>query len=292
MSQYTVPPPSYGTYNKGSPESTPLVETSRTSERDPLLADSSGSVFDQPDANDVPDDFKYGTTVSESSPQIRKAFIRKVYIILLSQIISTVVVAGLLSQSKPVVEWVMSHLWAFFVPLIGTLVNLGLLHWKRHSHPWNFVLMCTSPCWKVLIIYSTEFSILTKNGTAYTLGIAVAFYENGAILQALLITVAVFIGLTVFTLQSKYDFSGLAPFLLAALIVLCTTSIVHFLVAPFNRTADIVYTVTGCLVFSACVVYDTYRINRRLSPDEFIQGAISLYLDFINLFLRILRLGR
>jgi hypothetical protein len=35
------------------------------------------------------------------------------------------------------------------------------------------------------IIYSTEFSILTKNGTAYTLGIAVAFYENGAILQAL-----------------------------------------------------------------------------------------------------------
>jgi hypothetical protein len=80
------------------------VETSRTSERDPLLADSSGSVFDQPDANDVPDDFKvsplhniiearvfydvqYGTTVSESSPQIRKAFIRKVYIILLSQIV-------------------------------------------------------------------------------------------------------------------------------------------------------------------------------------------------------------
>ncbi|KAJ6533095.1 UPF0005-domain-containing protein [Mycena capillaripes] len=278
MSQYPVPPPSYGTYNKGSPESTPLVETSRTSETDPLLAGSShssGAVFDQLDAGDVPDDFKYGTTVSDSSPQIRKAFIRKVYTILLSQIFATVVVAGFLSQSKPVLDWVINHLWAFFVPLVGTMVNLGLLYWKRHSHPWNFVLMGT-------------FTLLE----AYTLGIAVAFYENGVVLQALLITLAVFVGLTVFTLQSKYDFSGMGPFIFAALIVLCTTSIVHFLVAPFNRTLDIVYTVSGCIVFSACVVYDTYCINRRLSPDEFIMGAISLYLDFINLFLRILRLGR
>jgi len=36
-------------------------------------------------------------------------------------------------------------------------------------------------------------------------------------------------------------------------------------------------------------VYDTYIITKRLSPDEYIMGAISLYLDFINLFLSILR---
>jgi FtsH-binding integral membrane protein len=62
---------------------------------------------------------------------------------------------------------------------------------------------------------------------------------------------------------------------------LVATSAVHFLVAPFNRTLDIVYTLAGCLVFSGCVVYDTYRINRKLSPDEFISGAISLYLECV-----------
>ncbi|KAF8145391.1 UPF0005-domain-containing protein [Mycena galopus ATCC 62051] len=275
MSQYPVPPPSYGTHHKSAPESTPLVETSRTGETEPLLAsrNNAGSVFDQPNADDLPDDFKYGTTVSDSSPQIRKAFIRKVYSILLSQIFATVLVAGFVSQSKPVSEWVMIHLWAFFVPLVGTLVNLGLLLWKRHSHPWNFLLLFT-------------FTLLE----AYTIGFAVAFYENGVILQALTITLVVFIGLTLFTLQSKYDFDGMLPFLFAGLIVLVTTSVVHTFVAPFNRTLDIVYTVGGCLIFSGCVVYDTYRINRRLSPDEFISGSISLYLDFINLVLRILRL--
>ncbi|KAJ7342424.1 UPF0005-domain-containing protein [Mycena albidolilacea] len=273
MSQYPVPPPSYGTYQKTTPESTSLVEISRTSETDPLLADGShnaGSVFGQPEIDDLPDDFKYGTTVSDSSPQIQKAFIRKVYSILLSQIFATVIVVGVISQSKSLSEWVINHLWAFLVSLVAALVNLGLLHWKRHSHPWNFVLLST-------------FTLLE----AYTIGFAVTFYENGVVFQALVITLAVFIGLTLFTLQSK-----VLLFLFAALIVLLATSAVHFLVAPFNRTLDIVYTLAGCLVFSGCVVYDTYRINRKLSPDEFISGAISLYLDFINLFLRILRLCR
>ena len=33
--------------------------------------------------------------------------------------------------------------WALYVPLFGTLINLGLLYWKRHSHPINFVLLST-----------------------------------------------------------------------------------------------------------------------------------------------------
>jgi FtsH-binding integral membrane protein len=59
---------------------------------------------------------------------------------------------------------------------------------------------------------------------------------------------------------------------------------------PFNSTMDLIYAIGGTLLFSGYIVYDTYLINRRLSPDEYIMGAISLYLDFINLFLSILRL--
>lgn len=52
---------------------------------------------------------------------------------------------------------------------------------------------------------------------------------------------------------------------------------------PFGKTMDLIMAIGGCLIFSGYIVYDTHLINKRLSPDEFILGSISLYLDFINL---------
>jgi FtsH-binding integral membrane protein len=124
---------------------------------------------------------------------------------------------------------------------------------------------------------------------AFTLGVVTAFFDNIIVLQALLITLGVFFGLTLFTFQSKYDFSGLAPWLFGGLIALMMTGLVGIFI-PFGTTMDIIFAIGGCLIFSGYIVYDTYNINKRLSPDEFIMGSISLYLDFINLFLYILRL--
>jgi protein lifeguard len=76
--------------------------------------------------------------------------------------------------------------WSFYVPLFGTLIVLGFLYWKRHSHPLNIALL----------------SIFTLM-EAFTLGVVTAFYDNVIVLQALLITTGVFLGLTLFTLQSK-----------------------------------------------------------------------------------------
>lgn len=79
-----------------------------------------------------------------------------------------------------------SSSWSFYVPLFGTLIVLGLLYWKRHSHPLNIGLL-------------SIFTLLE----AFTLGIVTAFYPDTVVLQALLITTGVFLGLTLFTLQSK-----------------------------------------------------------------------------------------
>ncbi|RDB25230.1 Bax inhibitor 1 [Hypsizygus marmoreus] len=275
MSQYPVPPPSYGTGGAArKPTNNNFIDDSEAQE--PLLAGSSssrpGAIYDQPAHGDLPDDFKYGVTVSESAPEIRNAFIRKVYTILLCQIVGTCIVGGLISQSPSTLFWIQTHTWAFYVPLFGTLVNLGVLYWKRHSHPLNFVLLST-------------FTLME----AFTLGVVVAFYENDIVLRALLITIGVFLGLSLFTFQSKYDFSGMGPFLFGALIALLMTGLVGIFI-PFGKTMDLVFAVGGCLIFSGYIVYDTYLISAKLSPDEFIMGAISLYLDFINLFLNILRL--
>jgi hypothetical protein len=81
--------------------------------------------------------------------------------------------------------------WIFYVTLFGTFVVLGLLYWKRHSHPMNFGLLAL-------------FTLME----AFTLGIVTAFYDNVIVLQALLITTGVFLGLTLFTLQSKASSLG------------------------------------------------------------------------------------
>jgi len=52
---------------------------------------------------------------------------------------------------------------------------------------------------------------------------------------------------------------------------------------PFNSTIDLIYASGGCLIFSGYIIFDTFTINKKLSPDEYIMGAISLYLDFLNL---------
>jgi protein lifeguard len=76
--------------------------------------------------------------------------------------------------------------WAFYVPLFGTIGVLVLLYFKRHSHPLNFGLLAL-------------FTLMES----FTLGIVTAFYDDVIVLQALLITTGVFLGLTLFTLQSK-----------------------------------------------------------------------------------------
>lgn len=63
--------------------------------------------------------------------------------------------------------------WSFYVPLFGTLINLGLLYWKRHSHPLNFVLLSTFTAME-----------------AFTLGVMVAFFDNLLVLQALYVIVS------------------------------------------------------------------------------------------------------
>lgn len=51
---------------------------------------------------------------------------------------------------------------------------------------------------------------------------------------------------------------------------------------PFSSGLDLAYAIGGTLLFSGYIVYDTYMINKRLSPDEYIMAAISLYLEYVN----------
>jgi hypothetical protein len=74
----------------------------------------------------------------------------------------------------------------------------------------------------------------------------------------------------------------LLPLFVFILFILTVATGIVGIFIPFSRTMDLIYAIGGCLIFSGYIVYDTFMINRRLSPDEFIMGAISLYLEYVS----------
>ncbi|KAJ2306520.1 hypothetical protein IWW55_001411, partial [Coemansia sp. RSA 2706] len=105
---------------------------------------------------------------------------------------------------------------------------------------------------------------------------------------ALAITLGLFVVLTLFTMQSRYDFSRMGPILFFALSAVVLVGLVQLFI-PFNRVFDMAMAVIMAVVFCGYILFDTYMIMNRMSPDDYIFASISLYLDVVNLFLAILR---
>ncbi|KAB0400899.1 hypothetical protein E2I00_008918 [Balaenoptera physalus] len=122
---------------------------------------------------------------------------------------------------------------------------------------------------------------------ALTVAFVVTFYDVYIVLQAFILTTAVFLGLTVCTLQSKRDFSKFGAGLFATLWILCLSGILKLFF--YSETVELVLAAIGALLFCGFIIYDTHSLMHRLSPEEYVLAAISLYLDIINLFLHLLR---
>lgn len=123
---------------------------------------------------------------------------------------------------------------------------------------------------------------------AYAIGMTCAAFQSEIVLQAAILTFSMFVGLTLFACQTKYDFSSLGPYLVGSLWVLVLGGFlfIFFPSSGFNLALGIV----GVLLFSGFIVYDTQMIFTRLSPEDYIVAAVELYLDFLNLFISILRI--
>lgn len=127
-------------------------------------------------------------------------------------------------------------------------------------------------------------------------------YSFGNIAIALLISAGLFFCLTMIALTTKKDLLKAGPVLFAALIVLIVAEVILFLVGMFTgipQGATMILSLFGIIIFAGFTAYDAQRIRamyqqygtspvmiKRLS----ILAALSLYLDFLNLFLFILNI--
>ena len=146
------------------------------------------------------------------------------------------------------------------------------------------------------------FAYSALNGV--TLSVIFLAYGLGTILLAFGTTTLIFIVLTVVGLTTKEDLTKWGPILFVGLLGIILASVVNFFFA--STALDWAVTYLGILIFLGLIVYDSNMIKKATyaavlqgnSGQQVLNGiavigALRLYLDFINLFLRLLRvLGR
>lgn len=229
---------------------------------------------DRPRSEDdnVPDDFKFGGTVAEGTLPIRMQFVRKVYSILTVQILLTTILSSVSFFSDRYHLWIQSNFWLMMLSVLGAIGFMFLTYWKRKSYPAN-------------LLFLSAFTAME----AYSVSVVTSFYDARVVVEALILTLGIFVALTVFACQTRYDFTSWIPYLFGGLWVLI---LFGFMAAffPINSTVELVYGVIAALIFSGYVLVDTQLIMRHYHVEEEIAAAISLYLDVLNLFLSILRI--
>ena len=120
-------------------------------------------------------------------------------------------------------------------------------------------------------------------------------YTGGSIAVTFFATAAAFAGLSLWGYTTKKNLSGMGTFLIMGVVGLLVASIVNM----FVQSAPLMYAISfiGVLIFAGLTAYDTQKLKEQyahLRGTEWagkavVLGALNLYLDFINMFLFLLR---
>lgn len=132
--------------------------------------------------------------------------------------------------------------------------------------------------------------------TGLTLSVIFIAYTMTSIASIFFISAGMFAAMSVYGMVTKQDLSKLGQILIMALFGIIIAGIVNIFFG--NQMVDLITSIIGVIIFTGLTAYDTQKIKNMslaVTDDESktkvaILGALNLYLDFINLFLELLRL--
>lgn len=139
------------------------------------------------------------------------------------------------------------------------------------------------------------FTYAALNG--FTLSLVLLAFSNSSLFLAFASTAALFGAMSIIGYTTHVDLSKMGTYLMMGLIGLIIAMVVNIFLG--SGPLDTIISIIGILVFTALTAFDTQRIGRlaaemNVGSDEAVKfgifGALKLYLDFINMFLFILRL--
>lgn len=201
----------------------------------------------------------------------RATLVRRTYLLVLAGVILTMGGVAFTFSQPTLLATVARHP---FITMICAFIPLFMAMRARASFPSNIGL-----------------SLLFT----FTMGVAISpviyLYSQTQpqlIPQAGLLTLSTFSVLTIYAWVSKRDFSAWGSFFVVGLWVLIGTSVLNMFFR--NETASLWLAGGTVLIFSGLLIFDTWRLRNVYGPDDYVQAAVAIYLDLLNMFLAILRL--
>jgi len=197
-------------------------------------------------------------------------FMKKTYQLLAASMVAAAVGAYV---TMPYAATVMQYKWLIFgFELFMLFIGLGM---TRNKPGLNLMALFV-------------FTFVTGVSLVPLLAKLIGMGSGGTIGTAFLMTSVLFGALSVFAINSKSDFSNWGKPLFITLIVVIVASLVNYFILQ-SPIMHIVITAGILLLFSIFTIYDTQNIANGAYDSE-VDAAVSLYLDFLNMFTAILQL--
>ncbi len=223
--------------------------------------------------------------INQTQAQVRvNSFIRSVYNWMAIGLALTGLIAYFVSQSQALLTIIFGNPILYFGLIIG---ELGL------------VFFLASRIQKIQASTATGLFLFYAALNGLTLSIIFIRYTQASIISTFFICAATFAASSVFGMVTKKDLTSLGQFMIMGLIGIIIASVVNI----FFRSSmmQMIISYIGVIVFVGLTAYDTQKIkNMALTqPADLegsvvrkgaIMGALTLYLDFINLFIMLLHI--
>lgn len=218
-------------------------------------------------------------------PQVRvNSFIQSVYNWMAVGLGLTGFTAFFVASSPAMIQLIFGNRLLFFGLIIAELVLVFTLSARVGK-------MQASTATGIFVLYAV------LNGL--TLSVIFLAYTASSITSTFFICAGTFLACSVYGMMTKRDLTSMGGFLMMGLIGIIIASVVNMFVQSSGMAMIISY--IGVLVFVGLTAYDTQKLKQMAmtQPDGLdaavvrkgaIIGALSLYLDFINLFLMLLRI--
>ena len=217
-----------------------------------------------------------GAAVYRSASQINEAMVR-VYNNMFLAVINSMVVSFLISSSPTLMAFFFTGVmkWiVMFAPLVAILVmSFGIQKLNRSQ------------------------AILALHGFAALMGLSFAtifvVFTVGSIVSAFMGAAVLFGTLSLYGYFTKRDLTSIGQFMFVGLIAIVIASIINIFVG--SPVAAMVISALAIIIFLGLTAYDTQNIRQMVSIEGYngnteVIGALSLYLNFINIFLSLLQL--
>lgn len=222
------------------------------------------------------------TLTAEEIRLEQASFMAKVYMWMCGALMVTAATAMLVASTPALLEVIFGNRLVFYALLIGEVLLVGYISAAVRR-------LSASTATLLFVFYSF------LNGV--TLAAIFVMFTSASIASTFFITAGTFGGMSVYGYVTKRDLTSIGNLAFMALIGLILASIVNIFWQ--NELLYWITTYAGVLIFVALTAYDTKKIkdmniigNAGTEEDqkEAIMGALTLYLDFINLFLFLLRI--